>query len=389
MGQTTMERLIAVWCPALLQSGERGDEARAFVRVMEVAQTFCPWVDAVRLGLCALPSRGPSRFFGGEHVVVEKLTAAVEEVGGGGKGIACGPGAPHVGAADGLFAAMLAAQSRSIVPPGGSQSFLAGWPIDVLGRDELTVTLQRLGVRTLGQFAALPTRHVLARFGRDAETCHRVARGVEGELHGIRDPGIDHRLKVARGDVDDAALPRQPGFFGGTSEADLRAAGAFARLQDRLGVEAVLVGCVRGGRSPAERAGLVPWGAKGGGQSGRERFDTHPRVPADGGAPWPGRLPAPSPARVLEEPVTAEVVSDSGRPVGVTGRSLLTLEPSALSIAGEPWHEVAAWAGPWPAAERWWSTRRRRTRLQVVTVTGQAFLLVAERDQWRVEGIYE
>jgi hypothetical protein len=384
-----LERLIAVWCPALLQSGERGDEARAFARVMEIVQPFCPWVDAVRLGLCVLPSRGPSRFFGGEHVVVEKLTAAVEEVATAESDAASGSGAALVGAADGLFAAMLAAQSRSVVPPGDSQTFLARWPIGVLGRDELTVTLQRLGVRTLGQFAALPTRHVLARFGRDAEACHRVARGVEGELLGIRDPGIDRRLKVARGDVDDVALPRQPGFFGGTSEADLRAAGAFARLQDRLGVEAVLIGRVRGGRSPAERAGLVPWGAEGGSQPGREGFDTQPRLPADAGAPWPGRLPAPSPARVFEEPVAAEVSSVSGRPVGVTGHGLLTLEPSALSIAGEPWREVAAWAGPWPSAERWWSTRRRRTRLQVVTVTGQASLLVAERDQWWVEGIYE
>ena len=53
-----MERLIALWCPALLEEGDRGDEARAFAEVVAVAETFCPWVDPVGLGICTLPSRG-------------------------------------------------------------------------------------------------------------------------------------------------------------------------------------------------------------------------------------------------------------------------------------------------------------------------------------------
>ncbi|HUZ09332.1 MAG TPA: hypothetical protein VMU76_04105 [Acidimicrobiales bacterium] len=386
-----MERLIAVWCPALLHEGERGEEVREFARIVSVAESFCPWVDTVRLGVCALPSRGPSRFFGGESMVVAKLAAALA-AGAPGAGEGDGGGV-YVGAADGLFAAVLAARSRLTVPRGGTADFLAPWSVAVLRRTELAVTLQRLGVRTLGQFAALPARHVLARFGTDGAACHRVASGSEGELLGLRDPGVDRRPGVARGDEDEAERPHQPGFFGGRSAADVRAASSFARVQDRLGVEEVLVGRLQGGRSPAERARLVPWGSRGtaGPDSTRSERATARRgdraAPAP--APWPGRIPAPSPVRVLHSPVAVEVVDRSGCPVRVNGRGLLASEPALLSVDGGPWQEVAAWAGPWPATERWWSTRRRRARLQVVTGAGMATLLSAERERWWMEGVYE
>jgi protein ImuB len=60
-----------------------------------------------------------------------------------------------------------------------------------------------------------------------------------------------------------------------------------------------------------------------------------------------------------------------------------------VSIDGGRWQEVAGWAGPWPATERWWSGRRRRARLQVVTSDGVARLLCNERGQWWVEAVYD
>jgi protein ImuB len=394
-----MDRIIALWCPSLLSEGERGEEARSFAGIVAATESFCPWVDVVRLGVCVLPSRGPSRFFGGEAAVVAKLAAAHE-----GSGV-------FVGAADGLFAAVLAARSRLIVPRGKTAEFLASWSVAVLARPELGVTLQRLGIHTLGQFAALPARHVLARFGADGAACQRVACGVEGELVGFRDPVADRRLKVVRGEATAAATPHQPGLFGGRSAADLRAASSFARVQDRLGVDEVLVGLLQGGRSPSDRTRLVPWGSRGtagacsthtgGAPRGRAvarrpgtRSGSRDTVgkgdPADPDpAPWPGRIPRPSPVRVLRTPAVVEVVDSTGCPVRVDGRGLLVNEPALLSVDGGPWQEIAAWAGPWPAIERWWSTRRRRARLQVVTRGGIATLLAAEGERWWMEGAYE
>ncbi|HXN62035.1 MAG TPA: hypothetical protein VN886_16435, partial [Acidimicrobiales bacterium] len=91
-----MERLVVIWCPELLEEGAQGEEARRFARVVAKAGELCPWVYPVRLGVCALPARGPARFFGGEEAVVSRLAAVVGE-------------SSAVGVADGLFAAVLAA----------------------------------------------------------------------------------------------------------------------------------------------------------------------------------------------------------------------------------------------------------------------------------------
>ena len=62
-----------------------------------------------------------------------------------------------------------------------------------------------------------------------------------------------------------------------------------------------------------------------------------------------------------------------------------TASPSTVA----PGSHVTGWAGPWPVTERWWSVRRRRARLQVVTTDGVARLLCSERGQWCVEAVYD
>jgi protein ImuB len=350
-----------------LEEGARGEEARRFARVLARVGEICPWVHPVRLGVCALPARGPARFFGGEEAVVSLLAEHVDEV-------------VKVGVADGLFAAMLAARVGLIVPAGGTADFLASRSVATLARPDLAVTLQRLGVTTLGQLAALPAASVSDRFGADAAACHAVARGGSGELAGLRDRGIERRLRIARGEDptrgDASPPPVQPSFFGGTSEADVRAARSFVKVQERLGIEAVLVGRLQGGRDPSAQSVLVPWGSP--------EADPGPAV-----APWPGRVPPPAPTDVLQAPPRAELVDAEGHPMVVSGRGLLSAPVDRLSVAGGRWEHVVAWAGPWPVTERWWSVRRRRARLQVVTAEGVARLLCTERGRWWVEALYD
>jgi protein ImuB len=341
-------------------------------------------VHPVRLGVGALPARGPARFFGGEEAVVARLAALVDELGE----------EAQVGVADGLFAAALAARSELIVPPGGTAGFLGPWSVATLARPDLAVTLQRLGVTTLGQFAALPAASISDRFGADAAACHAVARGESGELAGLRDRAIARRLRVARGEDPDRPSgapppPSQPGFFGGASEADARAARAFVRVQERLGIEAVLIGRLQGGRDPAGQSVLVPWGSLDADSGGPSATGTSGTTGSTGSAPWPGRLPPPAPTDVLEVPRRAELVDAEGNPMAVSGRGLLTAPIDRLSVDGGPWERVAAWAGPWPVTERWWSVRRRRARLQVVTEEGVARLLCSERGRWWVEALYD
>ena len=60
-----------------------------------------------------------------------------------------------------------------------------------LGASDLVEVLWQLGLRTLGDFAALPEADVLARFGTDAARRHRVARGLEDRPLDARRPPAD------------------------------------------------------------------------------------------------------------------------------------------------------------------------------------------------------
>ena len=67
----------------------------------------------------------------------------------------------RIGIADGIFTAEQAARQAApqdccVIPVGGSARYLADLPIIVLEDLELVSLLRRLGIRTLGDFAALP-----------------------------------------------------------------------------------------------------------------------------------------------------------------------------------------------------------------------------------------
>ncbi len=102
-----MERLLAVWCPGILEENEQGREARVFGATVAALETFATRVDPVRPGVCAVPTRGPSRYFGGDEVLARM---AADAVAGVMAGVMAGQSA-GVGVADGLFAAVLAARA--------------------------------------------------------------------------------------------------------------------------------------------------------------------------------------------------------------------------------------------------------------------------------------
>jgi protein ImuB len=185
-----------------------------------------------------------------------------------------------------------------------------------------------------------------------------------------------------RGDDGD-----QLGLWGGRSAADERAARAVTRLTGLVGDRAVLVPAWQGGRLPGDRYGWVPAATT----DLADPDDTAERLrPRLDDGPWPGVLPAPSPAVVLPEARPAELADAAGRSVRVSGRGELSAPPATLAIDGRDPRPIAAWAGPWPLDERWWEARqhRRLARLQVVTDDGTAHLVMAEHHRWWVAASY-
>lgn len=164
-------------CPELaVLTPDTERDARAFEPVVVAVEELAPGVEVVRPGLVVLPAKGPVGWFGGELAAAEKLVDAVAA----GTGVEC-----QVGVAEGMFAAVLAARRGLAVAPGDTQAFLAPMEVDELDREPdvdrsaLVSLLHRLGLRSLGAFAALDAEDVASRFGADAVLCHRLARGLD------------------------------------------------------------------------------------------------------------------------------------------------------------------------------------------------------------------
>jgi protein ImuB len=504
-------------CPSLRVLDHDPDrDARAFEVVVLALEALTPRIEVSRPGRCAFPTRGPSRYFGGDVALAQRavslVTAALTPAGRPGASnerilAEETPVAPNeriladetpalalvvtAGIADGPFAAGQAARAAyldrergepafRVVEPGGAAAFLAPLPLAALDRPELTDVLLRLGLHDLGDLAALPAADVLGRFGPDGAEAHRLARGLDARPPATTPPPPDlvvsadldppaeqvapaafvarglaeelHRRLEARGsactrivvtaetehgerservwrhsdthgagalsaaaiadrvrwqldgwlnapirqrptagivrleirpDEVVAADGRQLGFWGGDTGATDRAVRAIARVQGLLGADAVFVPEYAGGRDPGEQLQLVPAGA----------VDLHRSgvgAEQDAAAPWPGRLPHPSPATVHAAPQPIDVLDRTGRGVVVDGRCEPTAAPARLRVGGRT-RRVTSWAGPWPVDERWWDAERhsRRARFQVVTDDGVARLVVLERGRWSVAATYD
>ncbi|MDA8295386.1 MAG: DNA polymerase Y family protein [Actinomycetota bacterium] len=451
-------------CPELsFVVRDEGAEVRAFEPVARALESFGVPVTVRSPGWAALPTRGPARRLGGEAGL---RSAVLERI------ASLGP-SWQLGIADGAFAASLAAEAGTIVPPGASAAFLAPFAIERVGDPELADLLRRLGIVRLGDLARLPEGVVLARFGVAGASAQCRAKGLEatagpprpvavelgvgrvldppaerveavvlvaralaeelavvlarrglactllaveaetatGELarrcwsdEGGWTPGlIAERLRwqleawLALGGAGGGggiaavrlvpleAVPasgRQLSLWGRSVErveAEARAARVVARVQGMLGEESVLRPIRRGGRGPGEQILLVPVG------------DPTPRLPGAPEAPWPGRLPAPAPAAVPDPPLPARLCDQSGALVVVDGRGRPSAPPASVQVAGGAIEAVRAVAGPFPVDERFWDRRRRRrrARFQVLTETGEGYLLLVERGEYRLEGRYD
>jgi protein ImuB len=462
-------------------------EARAFEVVARAIEVLTPRLVLDRPGLCSFLTRGPSRYFGGDESLATHVHGAIVT--------ALGEVDPdiRVGIADGGFVARLATRRAGagtpfVVEPGASAAFCAPWPVAVFDDEGLESLLVRLGLRTLGDVAALPGDAVLARFGLDGRRFHDLARGIDAGppvlvtpppdlveqveldppvqrvdavafaakgladrlLARLADRGLactrvvieaetEHGERLSRCWRNDGALTpaalaervrwqldgwltathgervdediedttgglcllrlipdevvpadgRQLGFWGGDQAAHDRADRALARVQGMVGFESVVTAVVQGGRTPAEQVRWVPWG--------EAREPQRPLVVDTFPTAWPGSLPPPYPARVLDPPAPAQLCDEQGNAVIVSGRGEQSSAPARVECAVLPGGggPVRGWAGPWASDVRWWdpTARRRCARWQVVVdcvdAGDVACIVVVEAGRAGIEAIYD
>ncbi|HEV2766709.1 MAG TPA: hypothetical protein VGV63_03240, partial [Acidimicrobiales bacterium] len=185
-------------CPHLrLIAADPDRDARAFEAVAAAVEALTPALEVVHPGTLALPTRGPSRYAGGDAALADRAAALAaaalpdEALPAAGGTASEREIRPRVGVADGLFAAVLAARRGVIVEPGASAAFLAPLPVITLssavppgrgssaGPDALVGLFRRLGLRTLGHVAAVEPADLTGRFGAAGARASRLCRGLD------------------------------------------------------------------------------------------------------------------------------------------------------------------------------------------------------------------
>ncbi|WP_027019884.1 Y-family DNA polymerase [Corynebacterium sputi] len=208
VGRGQRRRHAQARCPSLqVFAADPVRDAQFFEPVLAAVENVSAGVEALRPGLIAVSAGPPTRYYGGEGKALEMLIDAT----------ALTATDSFSGIADDLVTAVLAARRGVVVPEGASGTFLSGITLREVAAEEtlefpeeLVRTWDQLGLRTLGDVAALPGRDVASRFGVEGARWHGLARG-DGERRvsprGVpRDLAVHHRPEEPITRVDVAAF---------------------------------------------------------------------------------------------------------------------------------------------------------------------------------------
>ncbi len=164
-------------CPKLVARPRDADcERAAQEALLEVAESFSPRVEDAGEGIAYLDADGIERHYPGPSPELEMgrmLMNAAEAA-----------GLPaRVGIASSKLAARVASSLPDppvIVPAGEEAAFLAPLPLQRLAPEvDVAETLERWGVRSVGDFARLPPSRIASRLGRLGRELHSTARGLD------------------------------------------------------------------------------------------------------------------------------------------------------------------------------------------------------------------
>ena len=129
-------------------------------------------------------------------------------------------------------------------------------------------------------------------------------------------------------DAVDAVGAHERGLWGTGPDEGVHS--GLSRVQSMVGHTGVLTATSSGGRMPAERQVVIPWGDR-------------PIVARDPGHPWPGALPPPAPATVYELRRQIAVHDARGRAVTVDDRGRLSAPPAAMVSQTGSRRGLTAW----------------------------------------------
>ncbi|MGP6203392.1 DNA polymerase Y family protein [Microbacterium sp. F2] len=187
-------------CPAIaIVPSDPIRDHRAFSPVVAQLEERAPGVQVIRPGLCAIRARGPARYYGGESAAARVLIERMRDL---------GLSDVRIGVADGPFTAEQAARGATtaaepirVVPEGAASAFLAPLSVAALADADpgsgIVDLLARLGIQTLGAFAAMPEERVHERLGERGVRLRALAAGSDSRQIEPRVPPPELAREIA------------------------------------------------------------------------------------------------------------------------------------------------------------------------------------------------
>lgn len=170
---------------ATVMERDVAEESRRFEQIVVLVENLVPRVEMVAPGLLFVPVTGAVRYYGGEEGLAEAINEEMARHCAGGGGLRPIV-SPHIGIADGPFAARWAAARAAPCEPlivTDTVSFLSGLDLgtlrEAMGGDEMIETFRWLGIATLGDIIRLPRETLASRFGTPGLIAHRLASGED------------------------------------------------------------------------------------------------------------------------------------------------------------------------------------------------------------------
>ncbi len=146
-------------------------------QIMAILAGFTPLVEPLSIDEAFLDVTQTRALFGGGEEQARRIKSRIRAA----VGLAA-----SVGVASNKFIAKVASDLEKpdglvVVAPGGEAEFLAPLPVSGLwGAGRVTTAdLESMGIRTIGQLAAIPPSHLRSRFGRGGALMSALAHGVD------------------------------------------------------------------------------------------------------------------------------------------------------------------------------------------------------------------
>ncbi|HEY0704833.1 MAG TPA: hypothetical protein VGD60_18845, partial [Candidatus Acidoferrales bacterium] len=187
-----------------IRNRSRAQEKAAHAAMLDLGWSISPRIENTAADTVVLDLAGLNSLFGSDQTIAEELSRRALHLGV----------AVNVGVAAAVDAAILASRGFfgiTVIPPGEEATRIGILPVPVLlPSGEFLEILERWGIRTCRDLAALPPLDLSERLGQEGIRLHQLARGESQRSLVLAEPGVSFEEEI---DLDTPEEELEPVSF--------------------------------------------------------------------------------------------------------------------------------------------------------------------------------